>query len=106
RISNEKGYTASWVRDCLPGSTDSVILDRLRSSGEILVTRDIRFANLVLTLIASDRHLAGVVLIREEKMKTVREIWKRFLTNPTQVNGLIVLTRNRTRIRRLDTTQP
>jgi hypothetical protein len=95
-----KGIEAQWVRDALPGAKDVQILERLRNEAEVLVTRDIRFANLVLNLMASGEDLAGVVLIREQRLEAVRKAWMRFLADPVEPKGLAVVTDSRTRYRR------
>lgn len=97
----QQGHTAAWVRDSLPGALDTEILVRSRSAREILVTRDIRFANLVATLSAVDASLAGVVLIREQRLGSIREAWLRFLLAPRELHGIAVVTARKTRYRRL-----
>ena len=78
-----------------------MLLAVLEQTGEILVTRDVRFANLVLGLMASGVSLSGAVLIRENSVKAVRVAWRSFLVRGTEVKGLVVLTRDKIRIRRL-----
>jgi hypothetical protein len=60
----------------MPAAPDVEILKRLRSTGETLVTRDIRFANHVLEQMAAGTRLGGVVLIREQKMTDIRQAWR------------------------------
>jgi predicted nuclease of predicted toxin-antitoxin system len=100
KAAQDKGIEAQWVRDVLPGAKDSVILERLRNEAEVLVTRDIRFANLVLNLMASGEDLAGVVLIREQRVEKMQKAWMRFLADPSEPRGLAVATENRIRYRR------
>ena len=83
----------------MPGAPDSEILSRLRSSGETLITRDIRFANHVLEQIAAGAPLGGVVLIREQKMSDIRKAWQRFLANPRAPRGIAVVTMRGIRFR-------
>ena len=47
-LARNKGIETNWVRDEMPAAPDVEILKRLQSTGETLVTRDIRFANHVL----------------------------------------------------------
>ena len=63
-LAQSEGIDAFWVRDEMPAAPDIEILKRLRSTGETLVTRDIRFANHVLEQIATGSPLGGVVLVR------------------------------------------
>ena len=88
-----------WVRDVMPGTPDVEILKRLRSTGETLVTRDIRFANHVLEQIASGSPLGEVVLIREQRMADIRRAWQRFLEKPRAPKGIVVLTTQSIRFR-------
>ena len=100
-LARTRGIEASSVRDVLPGAKDSIILDRLRETGEVLVTRDIRFANLVVLSAASGVTVGGVVLIREQGVEKIREAWNRFLAAPQEAVGITVLTAARSRFRRL-----
>jgi predicted nuclease of predicted toxin-antitoxin system len=90
---------AAWVRDEMPAAPDAEILKRLRSTGETLVTRDIRFANHVLEQMAAGSPLGGVVLIREQKMADIRQAWRDFLENPRAPRGIAVLTTGSIRFR-------
>ena len=94
------GVHAAWVGTVLHGADDGRILARLKDTGEVLVTRDIRFANFVAASMALDSTLAGVVLIREKRMTQVLESWARLLSNPVDGRALVILTRDRTRVRR------
>ena len=47
RLARDRRLDALWVRDVMPGAKDSLILKRLTEQKEVLVTRDIGFANLV-----------------------------------------------------------
>jgi predicted nuclease of predicted toxin-antitoxin system len=98
--AQREGIEAQWVREVLPGAKDVEILDRLRNEAEVLVTRDIRFANLVLNLMASGEQLPGVVLIREQRLELLRKAWMRFLADPVEPKGLAVVTENSVRRRR------
>ena len=86
-------FEAIWVGDLLHGEPDGVIMERLRQSGELLVTRDVRFANMVGASMASSSDLGGVVLIREQNPGWMLRIWISFLSDPGTVEGLVVLTR-------------
>ena len=99
--AQESQHEARWSRDFAPAASDSMLLAVLEQTGEILVTRDVRFANLVLGLMASGVSLSGAVLIREDSVKAVRVAWRSFLVRGTEVKGLVVLTRDKIRIRRL-----
>jgi predicted nuclease of predicted toxin-antitoxin system len=90
---------SAWVRDEMPGAPDSEILNRLSTSGETLITRDIRFANHVLEQIAAGAPLGGVILIREQRMPDIREAWRRFLESPRAPRGIAVVTRAGIRFR-------
>lgn len=100
--SQEKGYESIWVHAIMPGSPDREILHRLQTTGEILVTRDIRFANLVLSLITSGVKFGGVVLIREQKMEAIQKAWIYFLSPPKLLGGFVVLTEKRIRRHQID----
>lgn len=93
-------HEAVWVRDVMPGAPDAQILTRLRSDRETLVTRDVRFANLVAALSVVDSSMAGVVLIREQRLDRIRAAWLRFLASPQDKQGITVVTAERTRYRR------
>ena len=86
-------FEAVWVGDLLHGESDDVIMARLRETGEVLVTRDVRFANMVGASMASASGLRGVVLIREQNPTWMVRIWTSFLSDPGTVEGLVVLTR-------------
>jgi hypothetical protein len=75
-------------------------VERLRNNAEVLVTRDIRFANLILNLMASGEDLAGVVLIREHRAEKMHKAWMRFLAEPSEPRGLAVAAESRIRYRR------
>ncbi len=86
-------FDATWVGEVLHGEPDGVIMERLRETGEVLVTRDVRFANMVAASMASSSDLGGVVLIREQNPGWMRRVWNSFLADPGKVDGLVVLTR-------------
>ena len=65
-LARRQEIEASSVRDELPGAPDLKILERLQSTGETLVTRDIRFANHVLEQIATGKPLGGAFDPRAE----------------------------------------
>ena len=98
-LARAEGIEAVWVRDEMPAAPDLDILKRLRSTGETLVTRDIRFANHVLEQIAVGSPLGGVVLIREQKMADIRQAWQSFLEKPRSPRGIVVLTTQSIRFR-------
>lgn len=99
--AHEHSRQAQWVRDVMPGAEDRIILDRLRQSGERLVTRDIRFANLILTLMARPSSLTGAVLVREQRMHAIRQAWQRYLAQGAgHEDALVVLEVHRMRVRR------
>jgi uncharacterized protein YaiI (UPF0178 family) len=98
-LSRSKGIETSWVRDETPGAPDAAILERLHSTGETLVTRDIRFANHVLEQIAAGATLGGVVLIREQTMADMTSAWQHWLENPRAPRGIVVLTTKNIRLR-------
>ena len=98
-LAKANGIDAAWVRDAMLGAPDVEILKRLRSTGETLVTRDIRFANHVLEQIASGSPLGGVVLIREQRMADIRQAWQNFLEKPRAPRGIVVLTKQSIRFR-------
>jgi predicted nuclease of predicted toxin-antitoxin system len=90
-------HEATWVGDVLHGEPDSVILSRLRETGEVLVTRDVRFANMVGATMARVDDFSGVVLIREQSPQAMKAAWERFLADPGTIAGLVVLTQGGTR---------
>ena len=98
-LARRQEIEASAVRDELPGAPDLKILKRLQSTGETLVTRDIRFANHVLEQIAIGKPLGGAILIREQKMADMRKAWERWLENPRTPRGIVVLTTRTMRFR-------
>ena len=98
-LARNKGINTSSVREELPGAPDVQILVRLRSTGETLVTRDIRFANHVLEQIAIGAPLGGVILIREQKMADIQQAWKRWMEDPRAPRGIVVLTTQSMRFR-------
>lgn len=77
--AHEHGHEARWVRDIMPGRSDRTILEKLRTSGERLVTRDVRFANMVFARMGMDATIPGVVLIREQRMRHIRSAWQRYV---------------------------
>lgn len=92
-LAEEAGFEATWVGDVLHGEPDGVILRRLRNAGEVLVTRDERFANMGGSNMAAPVAYHGVVLIREQSPEWMRRVWQSFLKNPGDLAGLIALTR-------------
>jgi hypothetical protein len=100
-FAQHQGVEAVWVRHALPAAKDSVILERLHELGEVLVTRDIGFANLVFRRMITGYPLAGAVLIREERMYAIREAWQRYLALKPPSKSLVVVTSKGARIRTL-----
>jgi len=98
-LARNKRIETFWVRDEMPAAPDVEILKRLQSTGETLVTRDIRFANHVLDQIAAGSPLGGVVLIREQRMADMQQAWKNFLEKPRAPRGIAVLTTQSIRFR-------
>jgi predicted nuclease of predicted toxin-antitoxin system len=99
--ARDHGHEARWVRSVMPGASDREILNALLSSGEHLVTRDIRFANTIFAQIGMEEDLPGVVLIREQRMRHVQSAWRRYVKReayPQQ--SMVVLEIQKTRIRR------
>lgn len=84
----------------LPGARDAEILARMRAEGEALVTRDVRFANLVATLSVVDASVTAVVLIREQRLEDIRRAWPRLLSSLREFRGIAVVTRDGVRYRR------
>gem|GEM_PF-3307795 len=78
-----------------------MILGRLRQESEILVSRDIRFANLIFSLITTGEALPGAVLIREQRMEAIRKAWQRYLMEAIPFRGIIVITQDRIRRHKL-----
>jgi uncharacterized protein YaiI (UPF0178 family) len=100
-MASEHGWPSVWVRNVMPGAADQKILQRLRSTGEILVTRDVRFANIVLRLMVLETSLAGAVLIREERLRHMQAAWRWYLEHsPILEDALIVADRYQLRVRR------
>ena len=67
----------------------------------MLVTRGLRFANLVLSLMALEETLPGVVLIRERRMRLMQAAWRRYLEqDPILENALVVAEQHQLRVRR------
>ena len=100
-MASEHGWPSVWVRDVMPGAADQRILQRLKSTHEMLVTRDVRFANIVLRLMVLEVSLAGVVLIREERLRHMQAAWRRYLEHsPILEDALIVAERYQLRVRR------
>ncbi len=98
-LARQRDIPAAWVRDEMRSAPDTEILGRLGSSGEILVTCDIRFANHVLEQIVAGSPLGGVILIREQKMRNLIDAWERFLENPRVPRGIAVVTTRSVRYR-------
>ena len=94
------GHEATWVRDVLPGAPDAEVLARMRAQCEALVTRDVRFANLVATLSVVEASVTAVVLIREQRLEDIREAWPRLLSSLREFRGIAVVTRDGVRYRR------
>jgi predicted nuclease of predicted toxin-antitoxin system len=101
-VATVAGHEAVWVRDLSPGAPDSVVIERLRTTGETLVTRDVRFAGLVLALQASGERFGGVVLVREERLREVESARASYLEHATQTHGIVILAGGKVRVRRLD----
>ncbi len=83
----------------MPGAKDSLILKRLSEQQEVLVTRDIGFANLVFGQMVVGVPLVGAVLIREERLEVIRQVWLTFLLNMPTFRGIAVLTAKGVRVR-------
>ena len=98
-IAAAAGHEAKWVRDLARGAKDRVILDRLRSRGEILVTHDVKFANMVLALTATQGVPGMVVLVREQLTGRLRDAWRQFLEHPREIHGIVVVSADRLRYR-------
>ena len=98
-LARQLGIPAVWVRDEMRSAPDVEILRRLKSTGETLVTRDIRFANHVLEQFAAGESLNGVILIREQKMRNLIDAWQSFLESPRVPHGIAVLTTRGARYR-------
>lgn len=96
-MAERRGIRAFSVRDVLPGAKDVLILDRLRQESEMLVTRDIRFANLIFSLLTAGEGLQGAILIREQRMAAIRKAWQRYLLEPGSLKGIIVITQDKIR---------
>jgi predicted nuclease of predicted toxin-antitoxin system len=96
-LATGSDHQASWVGDVLHGATDRVILQRIRETGEILVTRDVRFANMVAASMVYSDELSGVVLIRKQNLDAAKAIWSEFLAEPGEISGVVVLTGKGTR---------
>lgn len=96
-MAEARGFRASWVRDVLPGAKDALILSRLREEREILVSRDIRFANLIFSLISAGEELRGAILIREQRMEAIRTAWQRYLMEAIPFRGITVITQDKIR---------
>ena len=99
KLASQRGIPAVWVRDEMPAEADVKILDRLLSTGETLVTRDIRFANHVLEHMVAGSSLGGVILIREQRMADLLGAWLNFLENPRAPRGIAVVTTRGIRFR-------
>lgn len=91
-LARQRDIPAAWVRDEMRSAPDVEIFRRLESTGETLVTRDIRFANHVLERIVAGSSLHGVILIREQKMRNLMNAWQDFLESPRIPRGIAVLT--------------
>ena len=66
---------------------------------EILVTRDIKFANLIVDSMLLGSALSGTVLIREQSLEAIRDVWSEFLLNPIDIHGIVILRKGHTRYR-------
>lgn len=86
-----RGYEASWVHTVMGGAPDVDILERLRASAGTLVTRDVRFANLVLFSMTADTGLEGAVLIREQRLETIEAAWGRYLDGDVAPRRTVVV---------------
>ena len=96
-MAEARGFRACWVRDVLPGAKDALILRRLREEREILVSRDIRFVNLIFSLITAGEDLRGAILIREQRMGSMRTAWHRYLMEAIPFGGITVITQDKIR---------
>jgi hypothetical protein len=77
--AHEQGHEARWVRDIMPGRSDRTMLEELRTSGERLVTPDVRFANMVFARIGMKAAIPGVVFISGQRMRHIRSVWQRYV---------------------------
>lgn len=101
-IARDHGIEAAWVRDIMPGARDLLIVERLRSQPEILVTCDVRFANMIFNLTSAGELLSGVVLIREQGLKAIRKGWRQYLGEWRGAQeGVVVISEGRIRRHRL-----
>jgi predicted nuclease of predicted toxin-antitoxin system len=101
-IAHDHGIEAAWVRDIMPGARDLLIVERLRSQPEILVTCDVRFANMIFNLTSAGELLSGVVLIREQGLKAIRQGWRQYLGEWRGAQeGVVVISGGRIRRHRL-----
>ena len=80
-------------------SKRSDIFNRLKHTKEILVTRDIGFANHIFHLIVKGESFSGSILIREQRLTAIKNAWLNFLNHPSIPKGIIVLSETRIRIR-------
>ena len=96
-MAEGRGFRATWVRDVLPGAKDALILGRLRQEAEILVSRDIRFANLIFSLITAGEDLPGAILVREQRMGAIRKAWQQYLMEAVPFRGITVITQDKIR---------
>ena len=99
QLARDRGLDALWVRGVMPGAKDSLILERLGERREVLVTRDIGFANLVFSQMVVGVPLEGAVLIREERLEVIQQVWSDFLLDKPTFRGIAVLTAKGVRIR-------
>jgi predicted nuclease of predicted toxin-antitoxin system len=103
--AHDHGIEATWVRDIMPGARDVLIVERLRTQLEILVTRDVRFANLIFNLTSAGERLSGVVLIREQGLKAIRKGWRQYLSEwRGEPEGVVVISEGRIRRHQLHRT--
>ncbi|MFB3786848.1 MAG: DUF5615 family PIN-like protein [bacterium] len=98
KIAEQHHFKAAWVRDLFPGAKDHVILKRLNETKEILVTRDIGFANMIFKQMNLVECLSGVVLIREQKLNIIYTIWDDYLQDAIAPPSMVVLGVNYVRV--------
>ena len=104
--ARSRGHSVKWVRDLMPGAADDVILDRMRETGETLVTRDVRFANLCFSLVSASRLSSPVVLIKAQVLVDLHLAWDLFLDRDTEPPGIVVVSPRGVRIRRAREQEP
>jgi predicted nuclease of predicted toxin-antitoxin system len=102
---NDAGHDAAHVRDIgLTSAADSVILDRARADGRVLVSADTDFGSL---LAASGDNAPSIILVRRSSERRAARVLGLVLANLDQVadvlveGAIVVLENDRVRVRRL-----